>query len=209
MPVFKTPEKFITEAIASVKMQTYPHWELICVDDGSQDKKLTEILKYQEYQDSRIKIITLPHNKGISEATNTALNHASGEYILFMDHDDYLEPHALMRFSDAAMLEKSDLIYGDEVTTSEDINNIISVKARPIFSYDHYISHPYIVHPIAVKTRLAKEIDGLDTKLKISQDIDFILRIIEKSKKSHTYRIFFIDGVVLLKVPEIDINPML
>ena len=71
----------------------------------------------------------------------------------FMDHDDFLEPHALQRFAEAILQDRPDLLYSDEAITSEDIEEIRHITARPTFSYDYYLSHPYFVHLIAARPR--------------------------------------------------------
>ena len=182
MPVYKVRPEWLAEAIASVVGQTYPHWELICVDDGSKDDLLNAILARAASNDPRVKYITLEQNQGVSRATNIGIEQATGEYLLFMDHDDMLEPHGLARLSDAAFSEDADILYGDEVVTSENLEEIIGVQLRPAFSHTYYLSYPFFVHPVAVRSALARRIGGLNTSLTISQDIDFVLRALEIAK---------------------------
>ncbi len=81
-------EKFIAQCIESVLSQTYPHWEQIIIDDGSNDRT-EEIIS--QYKDSRIKYIR-QENKGIwrlSEAYNKALQLSRGEYIAILEGDDF------------------------------------------------------------------------------------------------------------------------
>jgi GT2 family glycosyltransferase len=183
MPVYKVRPQWLEDAIASVLKQTYPHWELICVDDNSQNPLLSTIMQRAASDDPRVRSVTLDRNQGVSNATNVALAQSTGDYVLFMDHDDLLEPHALARLGDAAFREGGDILYGDEVVTGEDPENILGVQARPIFSHTYYMSHPFFVHPVAVRTRIAREIGGLDASLKISHDIDFVLRALEVADK--------------------------
>jgi GT2 family glycosyltransferase len=98
-----------------------------------------------------------------------------------MDHDDYLEPHALHRFAQAIIETDADLLYADEALTSEDLNHVHQIKTCPAFSHDYYLSHPYVVHPICARTSLAKATGGLNTSLKVSHDVDMFLRLIEKA----------------------------
>lgn len=182
MPVYKTPPPWLNTAVNSVIRQTYPYWELLCIDDGSQDPRLTAILERAAADDIRVRVIVLDRNQGVSRATNEGLRQAAGDYILFMDHDDLLEPHALARLADAAFSEDSDLLYGDEVITGESIEEIARVAGRPEFSHAYYLSHPFFVHPVAVRTAIAREIGGINSDLVISQDIDFVLRVLEVAK---------------------------
>jgi len=81
MPMYNC-EKFITETIESVIFQTYPHWELIVVDDKSTDNSPT-IVEIFVYKDSRIKLISLNSNSGPTNARNRAIKEAKGRYIAF------------------------------------------------------------------------------------------------------------------------------
>jgi len=86
LPVYNS-EKTIIGAIESIIKQTYKKWELIVIDDGSEDKTN---LKIQEFvsNENRIKIIKNKKNKGVSYSRNIGLMHAKGEYITFHDADD-------------------------------------------------------------------------------------------------------------------------
>ena len=77
----------------SVLAQTYPDWEAICVNDGSTDNSLSILNEYAD-KDKRFKI-TNQSNKGLSAARNRAMQIVKGEYILFLDSDDWLEQDAL------------------------------------------------------------------------------------------------------------------
>lgn len=86
MPAYNA-EKYIEEAIQSVLKQTYTNWELIIVNDCSNDKTEQIIKKYRE-QDERIKVHSLSENHGVANARNIALQNAVGRYIAFLDSDD-------------------------------------------------------------------------------------------------------------------------
>lgn len=88
VPVYNS-EKYVRRCIESVIMQTYQNWELIMVDDGSEDNSLTILYEYEK-QDSRIKVIH-QDNKGPGNARNKGINHATGDYIVFVDSDDRID----------------------------------------------------------------------------------------------------------------------
>ena len=88
VPVYNT-EEYIEKCINSITGQTYKNLEIIVVNDGSTDNSLN-ILKSLQSKDSRIRIIN-QENKGVSAARNTGLDNTTGEYIAFVDSDDYLE----------------------------------------------------------------------------------------------------------------------
>lgn len=89
-------ERYIAEAIESVIGQTYPHWELIIVDDGSRDRTNAIIQAYSR-KDSRIRQITLRRNQGVAHARSLAIESARGEYIAFLDSDDTWHTEKLAR----------------------------------------------------------------------------------------------------------------
>jgi teichuronic acid biosynthesis glycosyltransferase TuaG len=80
-------EKYISEAIESVLMQSYTNWELIVVDDGSSDNTIKLI---EGFADKRINLIKLGFNRGVSFARNEGLRRCKGEYVCFLDSDDAL-----------------------------------------------------------------------------------------------------------------------
>ena len=94
MPVYNA-EKYVSEAIESVRNQSYENWELIIVDDGSTDRS-PEIIDAYSRKDPRIKSL---HQKkqGVSMARNFALCQTHGEYVTFIDSDDVYHPDRLYR----------------------------------------------------------------------------------------------------------------
>lgn len=92
IPVYNV-EDYLAECLESVLAQTVHDWEAICVNDGSTDRS-GEILERYASKDSRIKVVT-QDNGGLSAARNTGLSQVKGEYVLFLDSDDWLEPNAL------------------------------------------------------------------------------------------------------------------
>lgn len=181
MPVYNTPVDWLRRAINSVISQFCSRWELLCVDDASTEPLVQQVLTEFSAVDSRIKVIRREKNGGVSAAVNDGIRHARGKYVAFLDHDDALEPEAVYRVLKES-LSGHDIIYTDEVICGEDIDVISQVVARPSFSYDYYISHPYFVHFVSVKRSLAKKVGGYDLKMNISMDVDFVLRILENSK---------------------------
>lgn len=91
VPVYNV-EKYIVDCLESIKNQTYNDYEVIIVNDGTQDNSIKLAEKYP------YKIIN-QKNQGLSVARNTGVKHAKGEYILFLDSDDYLEKDTLKEIS--------------------------------------------------------------------------------------------------------------
>ena len=92
IPIYNV-EKYLPTCLESVINQTYKNLEIICVDDGSTDNSY-HILKKYKSKDDRIKIIKKDNNEGLLLARKTGVKYAAGEYIMFVDADDYLELEA-------------------------------------------------------------------------------------------------------------------
>ncbi len=92
-PVYNSA-RFIKETLESVLNQSYPNFEMICVDDASTDTSADVIKTYQE-RDKRLKYIRLVKNSGAAVARNIALEHAKGRYIAFLDSDDLWDKEKL------------------------------------------------------------------------------------------------------------------
>ncbi len=92
IPVYNT-EEFVETAINSIRVQTLKDIEIIIINDGSTDNSLS-IIESQQKEDNRIQIYS-QKNQGLSCTRNNGMKHVKGEYIYFMDSDDYLEPETL------------------------------------------------------------------------------------------------------------------
>ena len=100
IPVYNTAE-YLPRCLDSVINNGYKNLEIICVNDGSTDSS-PEILRGYEKKDNRIKVIDVP-NGGVSRARNIGLDNASGEYIAFIDSDDWIALNYFEILSDSAM----------------------------------------------------------------------------------------------------------
>jgi len=86
MPAYNR-ERYVAEAIESVLAQTFPHWELVIVNDGSSDSTPAIIGRYQSMCPERIRVIS-QRNSGIAVARNEGIRSARGTHIAFIDSDD-------------------------------------------------------------------------------------------------------------------------
>lgn len=110
IPVYNT-EDYIFICIRSVQNQTYKNLEIICIDDGSTDKSV-EIIKNLMLDDNRIKLIQI-ENHGQGFARNLGLQNASGDYILFLDSDDFIDKYTLSVCVEKINNENPDFIVFD------------------------------------------------------------------------------------------------
>ena len=88
--------RFLEQAIQSVIAQSYPTWELIVIDDGSQDETAEVIARFKDADPSRIIFISHKQARGLQYSANEALKIARGNYIMRLDADDYLDDNALL-----------------------------------------------------------------------------------------------------------------
>ncbi len=180
IPVYNTPEKWLREAIASVRSQLYPNWELCIVDDASPSPHVQKILQEYAAQDDRIKVHFLTKNSGVALVSNQALELVTGEFVMLMDHDDLITEEALFRVAEAIIGDDPDMIYSDEAIMDAQ-GKINTFTYRPMFSLEYLRSHPYIIHFVGFRTDLLRKIGGFNPNLEISQDYDLILRAVEQS----------------------------
>lgn len=108
IPVYNV-EKYIDQCISSVLSQTYKEYELILVDDGSKDLSSVICDNYAQ-NDKRIKIIH-KENGGLSSARNAGLDIASGEYVLFLDSDDYWDDPMMLQKIYESICETNSEVY--------------------------------------------------------------------------------------------------
>lgn len=95
VPVYNV-EKYIRETLSCVEAQTYPHWELLLVEDCSTDGTVEKITDYLAgKKDDRIRLIRQPSNQGAARARNRGLQEAKGRYIAYLDADDLWVPEKL------------------------------------------------------------------------------------------------------------------
>ncbi len=176
MPVYNTPEPYLLAAIASVRAQHYPYWELCIADDASPSPHVAAMLEQAAAMDRRIRWVRRATNGHISEATNTALTLASGEWVALMDHDDILPEHALYVLA-VEMMEHPDaqVIYSDEDRIDD--NGLRSHPYfKPDFDPDLLLGQNVFNHLTACRLELLRRLGGLRLGFEGSQDHDLALR---------------------------------
>ena len=107
IPIYNV-EKYLRRCLDSVKNQTFPDWEAICVNDDSPDNS-AEILEEYAKKDARFKIVN-KENGGLSDARNAGMAVASGKYILYLDSDDFIHPQTMEIAYSLALRDGSDIV---------------------------------------------------------------------------------------------------
>ena len=180
MPVYNPPLPLLREAVLSIQQQTYERWELCMADDASTSPQVWPCLLEMAAQDPRIKVVRRAENGHISQASNSALELASGDFIVLMDNDDVLPPDALHWVADAIERRPSvQVLYSDE-----DKLDAQGQRFGPYFKTDWnhtlFMGHNMISHLGVYRTALVRALGGFRKGYEGSQDYDLALRCIEQ-----------------------------
>lgn len=178
VPLYRTPVDYLTGMVGSVIDQVYQNWELILLNASPEDATLQDALT--KIADSRVRVIELEGNNGISDNTNVGIEAASGDYVVFFDHDDLLDPLALYYYAEAINEDGSiDALYCDEDFLNEE-GEFVAPHFKSDFNLDLLRCHNYITHLLAVRAAFAKEL-MLRSAFDGAQDYDFLLRLVERT----------------------------
>lgn len=193
VPLYHTPAKFLKDLVRSMMYQSYANWELCLVNASPEDRHLTSLLENWAMRDKRIRVIRLEKNLGIAQNTNAGIAASTGEFIAFLDHDDFLEPDALFCYVDALNKDKTiDVFYSDEDKTDEYAAHYFYPHFKSDFNIDLLHANNYMCHFLAVRKSLVDTVGGLNEKFDGAQDYDFVLRLTENTKKIyHCPRILY------------------
>ena len=110
VPVYNA-EKYLPLCLDSILAQTYENFEVICVDDGSTDGSLAVLKKYEK-KDARVKVIH-QENQGVSAARSCGMDNAAGDYLYFMDSDDFIRPEWFARAAEVIAEHEPDCVMCD------------------------------------------------------------------------------------------------
>lgn len=179
MPCFNAAA-YLQEAVASVQSQTIKDWELIIVDDGSTDDSLN-ILAQLSAQDKRIRVLRQA-NQGPYPARNLGLKYAQGEFIAFLDADDWWDITFLEKMHKALTESKADLAYCGWQNIAE------SGPSRPPYVPPDYLkepdlwqrllqSCPWPIHAALTRRQAISAVGGFSTYGFTSMDYDLWLKI--------------------------------
>ncbi len=192
VPCYRPPAWALDRCVTSVLTQDYPNWELRIVDDASGDGPLMRQLDRIDRADPRIKVRKRTENGGISAATNEAVSAGSGEWVVFLDHDDELAAGALSRLAAAIFAtQRARIIYSDEDKIDESGTRFMPAF-KPEWSPDLLLSNAYMCHVLVVKRSLFDQVGGVRTEFDGAQDYDLMLRATE-----------LVDPAEIVHIPEV------
>lgn len=187
IPVYNG-EKYIKRCIESIKKQTFYNWEVILVDDGSKDKT-GEICDKYAGEDIRIKVIH-KSNEGVSIARNVGINNATGDYITFIDSDDWIDSDFFLKA--VSFLENNfvDVLITGFVFNKDKINkNIFKGKYEQFFTKQEVQKEffkqnkfGWTVYDKFFKNNLIKNFQ-FNRSLKIGEDMLFFWQVLNFANK--------------------------
>ncbi len=182
IPVYNVSEKLLAECLDSILDQTYNNFEICLADDCSTNEETIYTLKKYE-NNPKIKITYRKKNGHISEASNTAINMAKGEFIVLVDNDDTISKDALYYFVEVLNNDKTiDMIYSDE--DKLDFKGLrCEPHFKPDYSPDTLMSVNYICHLTMIRKSIIEKIGGFRSEYNGSQDYDLFLRVVEQTNK--------------------------
>ena len=187
MPIYNC-EKYLDQSISSVLNQTYKKLELILINDGSTDGSL-DICKKYEQQDSRVRLIS-KRNEGVSASRNEGLRICTGEYITFIDADDYIDicmyECMIKQFENSTI----DFVLCDYIEVDEEgKHREISNNTTGIFNRDYFLNRIYYkvnitfnVWNVVFKRNVIKDLK-FDLNISLGEDNLFVLRVLQKCSK--------------------------
>lgn len=184
VPAYNSAPAWLDDLLQSIHGQSYPQWECLIVDDASTARAHLDVVTRWCQKDARFRLLRNPANQGVSGASQTGVEAATGSYLCVVDHDDLLEPQALFEVADVIRQKQPDVIYSDEMLVEED-GRMIRCVFRPDFDYFWLLSHPYIVHLTVMRRDTVLEAGGFQPGLTISQDYDLLLRIAAATRSFH------------------------
>jgi len=180
---------FIGETLDSIKNQSYNNWELIIVDDGSDDGAQKIIETFRNSVEQKVKYFKNEFNKGPSATRNAAVSFANGNWFAFLDGDDIWRKDHLKHLVNTALAKpECDLIYSDLIYFFDDINKPI-ISENKIVSDENLRNFPislykqdFFIQPstMMVSSKLYQAVEGFDESYRFAEDFKFNLKCIEK-----------------------------
>lgn len=155
VPVYNVQD-YLKKCLESILSQTFKDYELILINDGSVDQSLN-ICKLYRDRDPRVKVIS-QKNMGLSAARNTGIMHARGEYICFIDSDDFIEEKYIQLLFEQMLRSDSDIVMceffltkatGEKISQVKfnEPNNIVELTGKQVLNY--IVSPQYIANVVA------------------------------------------------------------
>lgn len=186
VPIYNV-EKYLNKCLDSIKNQTYPNIEVLIVDDCSPDKSY-KIAKKYEQEDKRFKYIKREKNGGLSAARNTGIDNASGDYLCFVDSDDWISKNYVSHMLELAIKEKSNVVICDYVMAYENgdekkVNSLSSVNSNTSLEEKIAYARNHSVTKLIEKKFFDNGKNRFPEDIKRSEDISTIIPLLSYAEK--------------------------
>lgn len=192
IPVYQAPLDFLQECVGSVCAQTYAKWELVVVNADPDSPDVSAWLNETAAQDERIRVVTLPENRGIVGNTNAGIQATQGDFVCFLDQDDLLEPNALFAYVAHINAHPQDgALYCDEDSLINETGVFASPRFKPDFNRDSLYAHNYVVHMLAVRRDVLEQIELSTSAVEGAQDFDLTLKASEIAPIGHVAQVLY------------------
>ncbi len=191
VPIYRTPLDFFDEMVGSVLAQSYGRFELILVNASPDDQGLSAAAERHAATDERIRLVTLDENLGISANTLRGVAAAQGDFVVFLDHDDTIEPDALYRYAHAVRNHPdTDLLYCDEDKLLD--GHYLGPLFKPDWNVDLLCSVNYVCHLLAVRKTIVDQLPAEYTDCDGAQDHFLTLFAGERARRVfHVQRVLY------------------
>ncbi len=181
-PLYNTPPRLLRELTLSVRCQSYPHWELLLVDDGSPKNDHLDTAREWANRDPRIKLFECEENRGISGARNFAIAQSTGDFLAILDHDDLLHPMALGQFARVLNHDPSlNLVFSNECQIDDEGTRTYGYFYKPHFDLFTLLRANYVCHFTAIRRDILMDArrDGrvFRTEFDGAEDHDLFARV--------------------------------
>lgn len=183
VPVYNA-EKYLRQCIDSILAQTYRNLQVVIVDDGSKDNSLSICQNYAS-KDPRVEVYH-QENQGVATTRNQLLKKVKGDYVLFIDADDWMDIEMVSQLVSLSNTSKADMVMCDRVVNDEKPSEI----ETKVFELDRrkavedFLYHKYFTGSLWNKLFKSKDLDGIEFHKEVSygEDALFCWQILKKAR---------------------------
>ena len=195
VPIYNV-EQYLKRCLDSLLEQSYPYLEIICINDGSTDNSL-EIIKEYSKKDARIKVISR-ENKGLLATRIEGVKESNGDYLIFVDSDDWVDKNYVQMLIEDALKNDSDIVRcnyknvneKNEVKLIKNFENNVIVKEKFVDTVflemcktDAYNT---VSRQLIRLEKVKKIVDDIDSSIALGEDLEFNINLYKEISKIST-----------------------
>lgn len=180
VPVYNPPLDYLQECVESVRAQTYVRWQLVLVNASPERADVRTYL--DALDDERITVLALEGNRGISGNTNEGIRATTGDFVCFVDQDDFLEPNCLYEYACAVLdCPQAAMLFCDEDIFADDEKRFMAPLLKADWNHDLMLGHNDVIHMLAVSRKALEQVELSSSEVDGAQDYDLTLKVAEVS----------------------------